>query len=204
MAVFLHEDDLPKGCLPHGDLALSVDSLEYNNARSTLKSIQLSDGSGDVHVVRFRGIIGSGTPHLIRVLSDERRVKILDHAALTLAKMQHNLGLKLRSVHCITVASKLTRTYASKHNLDTLIDELPNMHTHLRCGAKFQEDESETPWLEAAAKRVRFLHILREEQLRALRRENRMELAQSCFAYLPARAELVLHGWHDRDILAFS
>jgi len=47
----------------------------------------------DVHVVRFRGKLASGTPQLIRVLSDERRVKILDHAAITLAKGAVSLTL---------------------------------------------------------------------------------------------------------------
>jgi ribonuclease D len=33
-------------------------------------------------------------------------------------------------------------------------------------------------------------------------REGRMELAQACFSFLPARAELDLAGWAEGDIFA--
>jgi len=35
-------------------------------------------------------------------------------------------------------------------------------------------------------------------------REGRMDLAQSCFDFLPTRAELDLAGWPDSDIFAHS
>ena len=35
-----------------------------------------------------------------------------------------------------------------------------------------------------------------------LAREQRTHLAQACFRFMPARAELDLMGWEDPDILA--
>jgi ribonuclease D len=37
-----------------------------------------------------------------------------------------------------------------------------------------------------------------------LRREGRLEIAESCFAFLSVRAELDLLGWDDVDIFAHS
>jgi ribonuclease D len=37
-----------------------------------------------------------------------------------------------------------------------------------------------------------------------LKREGRMELAQSCFDFLPARAQLDLAGWPETDIFAHA
>ncbi|HSK41368.1 MAG TPA: ribonuclease D, partial [Arenibaculum sp.] len=37
-----------------------------------------------------------------------------------------------------------------------------------------------------------------------LRRENRLDIAQACFGFLPARAELDLSGWAEEDIFAHS
>ena len=53
-----------------------------------------------------------------------------------------------------------------------------------------------------AASDVRYLHRMKEELDRRLVREGRMELAQACFDFLPARAELDLAGWPETDIFA--
>ncbi len=45
---------------------------------------------------------------------------------------------------------------------------------------------------------------LRDELDRRLAREGRTALAQACFDFLPARAELDLAGWPEEDIFAHS
>jgi ribonuclease D len=53
-----------------------------------------------------------------------------------------------------------------------------------------------------AASDVLYLHDLRKKLNVMLEREGRLQLAQQCFAFLPARAELDLAGWVDADIFA--
>ena len=53
-----------------------------------------------------------------------------------------------------------------------------------------------------AASDVRYLHAMKEELDKRLVREGRMELAQACFDFLPARAQLDLAGWPEIDIFA--
>ena len=48
-----------------------------------------------------------------------------------------------------------------------------------------------------AASDVLYLHRLKEELDRRLAREGRTLVAQACFDFLPARAELDLMGWGD-------
>ena len=55
---------------------------------------------------------------------------------------------------------------------------------------------------EYAASDVRYLHALKEKLDERLTRENRMDLAQACFDFLPARALLDLAGWPEQDIFA--
>ncbi|RYD49533.1 MAG: ribonuclease D, partial [Sphingomonadales bacterium] len=55
-----------------------------------------------------------------------------------------------------------------------------------------------------AASDVRFLHQMKVELDKRLAREGRMELAQSCFDFLPWRAELDLAGWPEVDIFAHA
>ena len=55
---------------------------------------------------------------------------------------------------------------------------------------------------EYAASDVRFLHRLREVLMVRLEREQRTDIAQACFDFLPTRARLDLAGWEDRDIFS--
>ena len=51
-----------------------------------------------------------------------------------------------------------------------------------------------------AASDVLYLHRLKDRLDRQLAREGRTALAEECFRFLPARAELDLRGWPEQDI----
>ena len=53
-----------------------------------------------------------------------------------------------------------------------------------------------------AASDVRYLHQLKEKLDVRLAREERTQLAQACFDFLPTRALLDLAGWPEQDIFA--
>jgi len=53
-----------------------------------------------------------------------------------------------------------------------------------------------------AASDVRYLHALKEKLDERLQREERTELAQACFDFLPTRALLDIAGWPEQDIFA--
>jgi ribonuclease D len=53
-----------------------------------------------------------------------------------------------------------------------------------------------------AASDVLYLHQLKEKLDAMLAREQRTDLAQACFDFLPARARLDLAGWPETDIFS--
>ncbi len=57
-------------------------------------------------------------------------------------------------------------------------------------------------WPVVLAADVLYLHALWQRLEALLQRENRLALAEACFAFLPARAELDLLGYEDPDLFA--
>ena len=54
MSVHFHEEDLPEGALGPGPVAVDTEAMGLNPARDRLCLVQISDGGGDEHLVRFR------------------------------------------------------------------------------------------------------------------------------------------------------
>jgi len=95
------------------------------------------------------------------------------------------------------------RTYTDRHGLKELVREL--------LGTELSKQQQSSDWgapelsdaqKEYAASDVRYLHALKAKLDERLVREGRADLAQACFDFLPARAELDLAGWPEIDIFA--
>ena len=203
MAVHFHEEDLPQGVLAEGPIAVDTETMGLVTPRDRLCVVQLSDGQGDEHLVRFRKGSTFDAPNLKAVLADPGRVKIHHFARFDLAAIQYYLGVMAAPVFCTKIASKLTRTYTDRHGLKMLLSD------HLQVDISKQQQSSDwgAPELseaqrEYAASDVRYLHRLREVMIARLEREGRMELAQACFDFLPTRALLDIAGWGDKDIFS--
>lgn len=201
-----HEEDLPAGVL-EGTSALAVDTetMGLVTPRDRLCVVQISDGSGDEHLVRFSPGSEYEAPNLTRILADEARVKLYHYARFDLAAIQYYLGVMAAPVFCTKIASKLVRTYTDRHGLKNLVGELLN--------ADMSKQQQSSDWggpelneaqRDYAASDVRFLHALRDELTVRLEREGRTELAQGCFDFLPTRSLLDIAGWEDRDIFHHS
>lgn len=204
MAVHFHEEDLPAGVLT-GTSALAVDTetMGLITARDRLCVVQIADGSGDEHLVRFGPGSSYDAPNLKAVLADPARVKLYHFARFDLAAIEHYLGVVAAPVFCTKIASKLVRTYTDRHGLKNLVEEL--------LGQTISKQQQSSDWggpvindaqREYAASDVRYLHALRDELTTRLMREGRMDLAQACFDFLPARARLDLAGWAENDIFS--
>lgn len=203
MAVHFHEEDLPAGVLADGAVAVDTETMGLITPRDRLCLVQISDGGGDEHLVRFGPGSTYDAPNLKAVLADPARVKLFHFARFDLAAIEHYLGVTATPVYCTKIASKLTRTYTDRHGLKNLVEEL--------LGVTLSKQQQSSDWgaaeindaqREYAASDVRYLHRLREELDRRLAREVRTELAQACFDFLPARARLDRLGWADADIFA--
>ncbi len=203
MTVHFHEEDLPEGALGPGAVAVDTETMGLITPRDRLCVVQISDGGGDEHLVRFSPESEYAAPNLRAVLGDPGRLKLYHFARFDLAAIKQYLGVVAAPVYCTKIASKLVRTYTDRHGLKELVREL--------CGQEVSKQQQSSDWgapelseaqRDYAASDVRFLHEMKEKLDVRLIREGRMALAQACFDFLPARAELDLAGWPEIDIFS--
>jgi ribonuclease D len=206
MSVFLHEGDLPDGVLADAAvLAVDTETMGLITPRDRLCLVQISDGGGDEHLVRFAPGSDYAAPNLKAILGDPDRLKLYHFARFDLAAIEHYLGVTAAPVFCTKIASRLCRTFTDRHGLKELVKEL--------LGTDISKQQQSSDWggpvlsdaqKDYAASDVRYLHRLKDEFELRLEREGRRELAQACFDFLPHRARLDLAGWPEEDIFAHS
>ncbi len=203
MTVHFHEEDLPAGVLAPGPVAVDTETMGLITPRDRLCLLQISDGGGDEHLVRFAPGSAFAAPNLKAVLADPARIKLYHFARFDLAAIQHYLGVSAAPVFCTKIASKLVRTYTDRHGLKDLVREL--------LGKEVSKAQQSSDWgapelseaqQDYAASDVRYLHAMHTILVERLAREHRTALAQACFDFLPSRAALDLAGWADRDIFS--
>jgi ribonuclease D len=203
MAVHFHEEELPEGVLRPGPVAVDTETMGLVTRRDRLCLVQISDGQGDEHLVRFARDSLYDAPNLKAVLSDPNRLKLYHFARFDLAAISHYLGVMAAPVFCTKIASKLTRTYTDRHGLKDLVRELLGKEiSKQQQSSDWGAKELSEPQREYAATDVRHLHAMHAIFVERLAREGRSEIAQACFDFLPARALLDLEGWADHDIFS--
>ena len=206
MTVYFHEEDLPEGVFaPGADIAVDTETMGLITPRDRLCVVQLSDGSGDEHLVRFGPNSDYAAPNLRAVLGDPDRVKLYHFARFDLAAIKHYLGTVAAPVYCTKIASRLVRTYTDRHGLKDLVRELLSQElSKAQQSSDWGGPELSDAQREYAASDVRYLHAMRTELDKRLAREGRTAIAQACFDFLPARADLDLAGWPEVDIFAHA
>lgn len=204
MAVHFHENDLP-GDVQFGDgpIAVDTEAMGLYPHRDRLCVVQLSDGKGDEHLVRFKAGSDYSAPNLKALLGDPDRLKLYHFARFDLGIIKAYLGIVAAPLYCTRTASRLVRTYTDRHGLKDLVKELLNQDlSKQQQSSDWGAEDLSDAQREYAASDVRYLHALKEKLDERLNREGRVELAQACFDFLPVRAELDLAGWNEQDIFA--
>lgn len=206
MTIHLHEGDLPDGLDLGANVAVDTETMGLDPNRDRLCVVQLSAGDGEAHLVRIpKGTPrdGSACPNLVRVLSDERVTKLFHFARFDVAALKAYLSIDVAPVYCTKIASRLVRTYTDRHGLKDLARELIGVEISKQQQSSDWGADTLTPAQQAyAASDVLHLHAMREVLDGMLAREGRLDLAQACFDFLPARAALDLAGWPETDIFA--
>jgi len=204
MTIYLHHNDLPDDVDLGASIAIDSETMGLNPHRDRLCVVQLSAGDGDAHLVKFDGK-SYEAPNLVRQLGDPARLKLFHFGRFDIAVLQKYLGVTCAPVYCTKIASRLVRTYTDRHGLKNLCQEL--------IGVDLSKQQQSSDWgaaeltpaqQEYAASDVLYLHRLKEALDEMLAREGRTEIAQKCFDFLPARADLDLIGWDETDIFAHS
>ena len=198
----LYLNDLPDGLDLGPVVAIDCETMGLNPHRDRLCLIQMSGGDGNVHLVQVaRG--QTAAPNLCAMLENPNVLKLFHFGRFDIAALYHAFGALTAPVYCTKIASKLVRTFTDRHGLKYLLGDLIGVDI-----SKFQQmsdwgaETLTAAQLEYAASDVLYLHRLKTELDRMLAREGRTEIAQSCFDFLPARAQLDLIGWPELDIFA--
>jgi ribonuclease D len=202
MTIRLHRGDLPDDYVSGPAVAIDTETLGLNPHRDRLCVVQLSRGDGTADVVQIARD-QAGAPNLQRLLADPEVTKIFHFARFDIAVLFNAFGVMAEPVYCTKIASKLTRTYTDRHGLKDLVREL--------LGVDLSKQQQSSDWaaetlseaqLAYAASDVLHLHALRTRLDAMLEREDRDDVAASCFAFLPTRALLDLMGWPEQDIFS--
>jgi ribonuclease D len=197
-----HIDDIPGNINLKGDLAIDTEAMGLNNHRDRLCLLQIADELNDIHLVHFKNRNYSA-PNLKKLLTDNSRVKIFHYARFDVAIIQKYLEIDIKNIFCTKIASKLCRTYTCHHSLLELCNEL--------LGVKISKQQQSSDWgalsldkkqLNYAAQDVKYLHQLYDKMCLLLLRENKMEIAEACFKFLPIKTKLDLLGWLEHDIFS--
>nr|WP_245817325.1 ribonuclease D [Hydrococcus rivularis] len=174
-------------------IAVDTETMGLIPGRDRLCLVQLCDPSGFVTAIR----IAKGqteAPNLKQLMEATNITKIFHFARFDLAQLRYNFGIETQPIFCTKIASKLARTYTSNHGLKNLVQDLE--------GVELDKSSQSSDWgnaanlteaqLSYAANDVRYLHRLRDKLTTMLKREDRWELAQQCFACLPTFVALDL------------
>lgn len=200
--ITLYKNDLPADLDLGPVVAVDSETMGLRLHRDALCVVQLSSGNGDVHIVQLdRGSYAA--VNLKKLLSSPDILKIFHFARFDVAAFKHYLNVDTVNIYCTKIASKLCRTSTNLHGLKNLCRQLLDV--------QLSKDQQLSDWgvetltseqLSYAAEDVLYLHRLKAKLDPLLQREGRMELAQSCFQFLPSRAVLDLLQFDEPDIFA--
>ena len=127
--------------------------------------------------------------------------KLFHFARFDIAAMLNGLGVLTTPVICTKIASKLVRTYTDRHGLKDLCRDL--------AGVEISKQQQTSDWgaldltpeqLTYAASDVLYLHAIWAKLEALLKREDRLEIAQAAYTFLPTLAKLDLLGYADPDL----
>jgi len=204
MHVTLHKYDIPSDLSFGRAVAIDTETQGLSLVRDKLCLVQLSSGDGNAHIVQMDRETYD-CPNLKALLIDETVEKIFHFARFDVAMLKRDLGVRVAPVFCTKIASGLVRTYTDRHGLKDVCKDLINVDiSKQQQSSDWASDELSEAQLNYAASDVLYLHRLQTILTARLIREDRLDMAKSCFDFLGTRADLDLGGWNDIDIFSHS
>ncbi|GBQ91924.1 ribonuclease D [Gluconobacter albidus] len=206
-AIHLHDGDLPDDFDLGPVVAIDTETMGLNPHRDRLCLVQLSAGDGEAHLVQIKPVSMSGRgydcPNLKALLTDDSVTKLMHFARFDVAVLQNAFNITIPSVICTKIAARLVYTFTDRHGLAYLCRDLLGVEISKHQQSSDWGAETLTPdQLRYAASDVLHLHALWDKLEAMLIRENRRDLAQSCYDFLPARCRLDLLGYDEADIFS--
>lgn len=179
-------------------IAVDTETMGLLPQRDRLCLVQLCNLEGKVTAIRIAKEQAE-SPNLKKLLEATNVEKVFHFARFDLATLRTNLGIQVQPVFCTKIASKLARTYTNRHGLKDVVQELEQV--------ELDKSSQSSDWgnaaslteaqLSYAANDVRYLLSVQQKLIEMLKREERWEIAQECFEFLPTIVSLDLLQFKD-------
>ncbi len=183
--------------LQASSVAVDTETMGLNYQRDRLCLVQLCT-PGLVTIIRIAKD-QTEAPLLAKLMTAPQITKVFHFARFDVAQLRYRLGIETSPIFCTKIASKLIRTYSSKHGLKDLVFQLE--------GVELDKSSQSSDWGNAAnlseaqlgyaANDVRYLISVKDKLIVMLQREDRWKLAQQCFAALPTMVSLDILQYGD-------
>ena len=203
----LFHNDLPSQALKSfkGDISIDTETLGLNIKRDRLCLIQLRNESNKkIYLIKFDSELSAKKSKNLKLIMENRSIKkIFHYARFDMAIFKENLNIDVKNVFCTKIASKLTRTYTSKHGLKDLVKELLNV--------ELDKNEQTSDWSRKKLSKLQIQYAINDviylEKLKIilgtkLEDLKRIKTFNSIMKFLETRVELDLMGWENVDIFA--
>tara|TARA_B100000683_G_C12222512_1_gene445614 strand:- start:73 stop:684 length:612 start_codon:yes stop_codon:yes gene_type:complete len=192
----LHKNDLPDDLELGNVIAVDGEFMGLNVGRDPLCLIQVSSGKNDAHIVQLDRS-SYQAPNLIKLLSDEKIVKIFHFGRADLAHIKYYLKTNTNNILDTKIASKLARSYSDNHSLKTLIKEFINVDISKQFQNSDFGGELTQAQIKYCANDVIYLHKIHSELEKILTREKRIALYKDCLKFLKTRVDLDLASFRE-------
>jgi ribonuclease D len=178
-------------------IAVDTETMGLNYQRDRLCLVQLY-APGLVTIIRI-ALGQTAAPNLQQLMSASQITKVFHFARFDVAQLRYRLGIETTSIFCTKIASKLVRTYSSRHGLKELVFQLEGVELDKssQCSDWGNAVNLSDEQLHYAANDVRYLISIKDKLIEMLRREDRWELAQDCFQALPVLISLDILQYGD-------
>ena len=165
--------------------------------RDKLSLIQICDEKQNVYIIQPNKKNYSA-PNLVSILENDNILKIGHFLRFDKSGLEFFLKCKMKNIFDTKIASKIVRTYTDAHGLKNLVQEFCNKSLDKRQGSSDWNkdiDDLSDKQLEYAANDVIYLHKIKSELEKMLKREDRMELFENCIRFLDTRIKLDQNGF---------
>ena len=203
----LFHNDLPVQTLKSfkGDISIDTETLGLNIKRDRLCLAQLrNEYNKKIYLIKFDSELSAKKSKNFKLIMENKSIKkVFHYARFDMAILKENLNINVKNIFCTKVASKLTRTYSSKHGLKDLVKELLNI--------ELDKNEQTSDWsrknlskkqIQYAINDILYLSEIKMGMEEKLNELGRFKIFNSIMSFMETRVDLDLQGWSDTDIFA--
>ena len=197
-SIQVFQGDLPADIKWPKMVAVDTETTGLDVVNDQLCLVQIGDGQGNAWLVQIQK--GKKYPHLKKLLTNPKILKIFHFARFDAAKLKVAFDIEVSPLYCTKIAHKLVWP-DKKHSLKNLCEDLLGitLDKEQQCSDWTKKELSEEQ-IRYAANDVMYLHALKAILDKELKKQKKQNLAVSCFQFLNTRAELDILGYEDPDL----